>query len=165
MTSFIDGLLEYSRAVRVNRETKIVDVQKLLQEIIDSLAPPPEFVININGKMPTIETKALSLQQVFSNLISNAIKHHHRHDGLIDISVQENPKEYQFSVADDGVGIALENQKKIFLIFQTLTARDQAENTGIGLSIVKKIIDEQGGKIWLESQLNQGTTFYFTWVK
>lgn len=165
MTSFIDGLLEYSRAGRVNSQKTIVDVQKLLHEIIDSLAPEPEFVIEIKGKMPIIETKALPLQQVFSNLISNAIKHHHRQDGLITISVLENPEYYQFSVADDGVGIALENQEKIFVIFKTLTTRDKIENTGIGLSIVKKIIDNQGEKIWLESQPNQGTTFHFTWAK
>ncbi len=165
MTNFINALLEYSRAGRVNSEKTIVDVQKLLREIIDSLAPPPEFVINISDKMPTIETKALPLQQVFSNLISNAIKHHHHQNGLVTISVQENQEEYQFSVADDGVGIAPENQQKIFAIFQTLTARDRSQNTGIGLSIVKKIIDEQGEKIWLESRLGRGTTFYFTWAK
>lgn len=165
MTSFIDGLLEYSRAGRVNSKKTIVDVQKLLYEIIDSIAPPPEFVIKINGKMPIIETKVLPLQQVFSNLISNAIKHHDRQDGLITISVLENQENYQFSVADDGVGIALENQEKIFAIFKTLTPRDKTENTGIGLSIVKKIIDNQGEKIWLESQPNQGATFYFTWAK
>ncbi len=165
MTSFIDGLLEYSRAGRVNSQKTIVDVHKLLYEIIDSLAPRPNFVVKINGKMPIIETKALPLQQVFSNLISNAIKHHHRQDGLITISVLETPENYQFSVADDGVGIAPEHQEKIFVIFQTLTTRDKTENTGIGLSIVKKIIDNQGEKIWLESQPNQGTTFHFTWAK
>ncbi|HEY9767772.1 MAG TPA: CHASE3 domain-containing protein [Coleofasciculaceae cyanobacterium] len=165
MTSFIDGLLEYSRAGRVNSQKTIVDVQKLLDEIIDSLAPRPDLVVKINGKMPTIETKALPLQQVFSNLISNAIKHHHRQDGLITISVLENPEYYQFSVADDGVGIAPEHQEKIFIIFQTLTTKDKTENTGIGLSIVKRIIDNQGEKIWLESQPNQGTTFHFTWAK
>lgn len=113
--------------------------------------------------MPVIQTELLPLQQVFSNLISNSIKHHHRDDGTITIAAVEQEKYYQFSVADDGIGIAPEDQAKIFTIFQTLAAKDTKENTGIGLSIVKKIVENQGGKIWLESALNQGTTFYFTW--
>jgi signal transduction histidine kinase len=163
MNNFIDGLLEYSR-VGERQETKvIVDVEKLLQEIIDSLVPSRSFKIAIQGKMPVLQTEALPLQQVFSNLISNSIKHHHRDDGTITISAVEREKHYQFSVADDGLGIAPEDQTKIFAIFQTLAAKDTKENTGIGLSIVKKIVENQGGKVWLESELNQGSTFYFTW--
>lgn len=163
MNSFIDGLLEYSR-VGKDQETKTtVDVQKLLYDIIDSLAPTPSFKIEISSKMPVIQTEVLPLQQVFSNLISNSIKHHHRDDGTITIAAVEQGKYYQFSVADDGIGIAPKDQAKIFTIFQTLAAKDTKENTGIGLSIVKKIVENQRGKIWLESALNQGTTFYFTW--
>lgn len=163
MNNFIDGLLKYSR-VGERQETKVtVDVEQLLQEIIDSLAPSRSFKIAIQGKMPVLQTEALPLQQVFSNLISNSIKHHHRDDGKITISAVEQEKYYQFSVADDGLGIAPEDQTKIFAIFQTLAAKDTKENTGIGLSIVKKIVENQGGKVWLESELNQGSTFYFTW--
>lgn len=163
MNSFIDGLLEYSRVGKYQETRTTVDVQKLLHDIIDSLAPAPSFKIDIQGKIPVIQTELLPLQQVFSNLISNSIKHHHRDDGTITIAAVEQEKYYQFSVADDGIGIALEDQAKIFTIFQTLAAKDTKENTGIGLSIVKKIVENQGGKIWLESALNQGTTFYFTW--
>jgi signal transduction histidine kinase len=165
MNNFIDGLLEYSRIGKVQGKNTSVDVQKLLLEIIDSIAPPSEFVINISDQMPILQTEALALQQVFSNLINNAIKHHDREDGTITINAQEQQQHYQFSVADNGQGIAPEYQEKVFVIFETLAAKDTKENTGIGLSIVKKIVEKQGGKIWLESKLNQGTTFYFTWKK
>ena len=163
MDNFIDGLLEYARAGKAQEEVVTVDTQQLLYEIIDSIAPPPEFTIEIKDKMPILQTEALALQQVFSNLISNAIKHHHRNDGKVTISATKDRDFYQFSVADDGAGIAKEHQEKIFMVFQTLTDKDTKENTGIGLSIVKKIIDRHEGKIWLESQLGSGTTFYFTW--
>ena len=163
MDSFIDGLLRYARAGRQKEAKTTVDVQKLLHEIIDSLVPPPKFKISIKGKMPVLQTEALLLQQVFSNLISNAIKHHDRDDGTIEILAQKKEDYYQFAVIDDGLGIAPEHQEKIFAIFQTLQSKDTRESTGIGLSIVKKIIDNQGDKIWLDSELGRGTTFHFTW--
>ncbi|MEM7592167.1 MAG: CHASE3 domain-containing protein [Cyanobacteria bacterium P01_A01_bin.83] len=163
MDNFIDGLLKYARVGRHKEAKTTVDVQQLLHEIIDSLVPPPKFKIDIKDKMPVLQTEALLLQQVFSNLISNAIKHHHRDDGMIEILAQEKGSYYQFAIVDNGVGIAPKYQEKIFAIFQTLTAKDNKESTGIGLSIVKKIINNQGGKIWLDSELGRGTTFYFTW--
>ena len=164
MNNFIDGLLEYSRAGE-NREKTTVDVGLMLREILDAIAPPPNFKIEIGENMPVLSTEALPLQQVFSNLISNAIKHHPRNDGKITISAIEQGKYYQFAIADDGTGIALEYQSKIFAIFQTLTSKDRKENTGIGLSIVKKIVEDRGGKIWLKSELGHGSTFYFTWSR
>ena len=162
MNDFINGLLAYSRAGE-DREKTRVDVALLLHEIIDAIAPPPNFAIEIKDNMPVLQTEALPLQQVFSNLISNAIKHHPRNDGKITISAMKKAQYYQFAVEDDGAGIALEYQSKIFAIFQTLNSKDRQENTGIGLSIVKKIVEDRGGKIWLNSTLGQGTTFYFTW--
>ena len=165
MENLINGLLEYSRIGRVKTGLKQVNINILLKEIIDTLAPPPEFTIKIGSKMPTLTTKRLLLQQVFANLISNAIKHHPRNDGCINISVNEIEKFYEFTVSDDGAGISPEFHQKIFAIFQTLEARDTKESTGVGLAIVKKIIDSVGGSIKVESELGDGAKFIFTWPK
>lgn len=165
MEALINGLLQYSRVGRIKAKREEVDVGKLLDEVIDSLAPPSEFSIEVVGEMPTLVTESLPLDRVFSNLISNSIKHHDRPNGKVEISAQDKGKFYEFVVADDGPGIDPEYHQKVFVIFQTLEARDQTENTGIGLSIVKKIIDTQGGTICIESQLGQGTIFRFTWPK
>jgi signal transduction histidine kinase len=165
MENLINGLLQYSRVGRVKQKPERVNVNQLLAEVIDSLAPPAEFTINIIGEMPTLITERLPLQQVFSNLISNGIKHHDRVDGKLEIAVKDLGEFYQFTVTDDGPGIAPEYQEKVFTIFQTLKARDQAENTGIGLSIIKKTVETQGGTIQLDSQVGQGASFRFTWKK
>ncbi|GFE68966.1 ATP-binding protein [Chroococcus sp. FPU101] len=162
LESFIDGLLEYSRVGRTEDITESFDVAQLLDEIIDSLVVPDTFVIELN-QMPKLVTKRLLLQQVFANLLSNAIKHHDRPDGRITISATQLGDYYEFAVTDDGPGIAEEDHERVFGIFQTLTSREKRENTGIGLSIVKKIIESEGGKIVIDSQLNQGATFRFTW--
>ncbi|MGH2412485.1 MAG: CHASE3 domain-containing protein, partial [Microcystaceae cyanobacterium] len=165
LEALINGLLQYSRAGRVRVQPESVDVGTLLSEVIDSLSPPPEFTLEIQGKMPTLITEQLLLQQVFTNLISNAIKHHHRRDGKVIISAQARGNCCEFTVTDDGPGIAPEYHDKVFAIFQTLEARDKTENTGIGLSIVKKTVENQGGTIEIDSQVGQGTAFRFTWQK
>ncbi len=98
-------------------------------------------------------------------MIFNAIKHHDRSDGQVTIAAVEREQVYEFTVADDGPGIDPQYHDKVFVIFQTLEARDKTENTGIGLSIVKKAVESQGGKITLESQPGQGAIFRFTWSK
>ena len=165
MQALIDGLLEYSRVGRMQTASEKVDVSKLLAEIIDSLNPPPTFKIEIAEQMPVFTTKKLLLRQVFANLISNAIKHHPRDDGNIQILVEDKKELYKFIVSDDGAGIDPKNRDKIFTIFQTLQSRDKKENTGVGLSIVKKIVESEGGKINLDSELGKGATFDFTWPK
>lgn len=163
MEALIDGILQYSRAGRVEA-VKPVAVEQLLGEVIDSLAPPPEFTIQVEPGMPTLVTERLLLEQVFANLISNAVKHHHFTQGKITLSAQDHPEFWEFAVADDGPGIPPQYHEKVFAIFQTLEARDTVESTGIGLAIVKKIVESKGGTIRLESQA-EGTTFYFTWPK
>ncbi len=165
MESLINGLLEYSRADRTQVEVERVAVDQLLNEIIDSLAPPPGFTIQVQSAMPTITAKRILLNQVFANLIGNAIKHHHQTVGQIEITSTKKADFYQFTVKDDGPGISAEFHDKVFGIFQTLKADNPQGNTGIGLSIVKKIIETEGGRIWIESAQGQGTTFYFTWPR
>ncbi len=165
MEALINGVLEYSRVGRLRTELEVVDVEALLAEVIDSLAPPPGFTVKVMPGMPTLITERLLLEQVFANLISNGIKHNHRPNGKIVISGEDKTDFYEFAVADDGPGIAPEFHEKVFVIFQTLEPRDKVENTGVGLAIVKKIIEDKGGTIYLESKLEQGTIFRFTWLK
>ncbi len=165
MEALIEGLLQYSRVGRIQVASETVKAENLLAEIIDSLAPPSGFEVKIEPGMPTFVTERLPLQQVFANLISNAIKHNRAESGYVKISVKELDDFYEFSVTDNGPGIAPQYHDKVFVIFQTLEARDKVENTGIGLSLVKKIVEGQGGSISLESAEGEGATFGFTWPK
>lgn len=165
MEALINGLLDYSRVERVKTPASLVNVTSLLAEVIDSLAPPPTFSIEIQPGMPTFVTKRLLLQQIFANLIGNGIKHHHQEHGNIKIFVRDKGNYYEFSVSDDGPGIATEFYQKIFVIFQTLESRDRKESTGVGLALVKKIVESEGGTINVESQIGVGSTFRFTWLK
>ncbi|NJK29840.1 MAG: GHKL domain-containing protein [Acaryochloris sp. SU_5_25] len=163
MTTMIDDLLTYSRIGRVAGTTEAVDVAEFLAEIIDTLDPPPTFTIEIGSPMPILQTERLPLSQVFANLISNAIKHRDRPQGHLRISSREQAEFYEFALRDDGPGIAPEHHDQIFTIFQAL--KPNQESTGIGLSIVRKIVETEGGRIRLESQVGEGTTFYFTWPR
>lgn len=165
MEGLIDGILQYSRVGRVKGTIEKVDVAALLHDVVDLIAPPPNFTIEIAADMPTIKADRLRLQQVFQNLIGNAIKHHNRPDGRVEVAVRDLGPMYEFSVRDDGPGIAPQYHEKIFAIFQTLAARDKVEGTGIGLSLIKKIVENQGGRVWIESAEGAGTTFRFTWSK
>jgi PAS domain S-box-containing protein len=167
MDALIDGLLRYSRAGRAELATETVDVAEILAETIDSLSPPASFEIRVVNSMPILHTKRLLLNQVFANLISNAIKHHDCPDGRIEITVEDLGDCHQFSISDDGPGIPQgESRERIFEIFQTLNpTTDSTENTGIGLALVKKIVEGEGGKIWLDDECIKGCRFSFTWLK
>ncbi len=165
MDALIQGILEYSRVGRVAEESGSVEVATLLEEVIDSIDPPPTFTVDVAAGMPVIETQRVRLQQVFANLIGNAIKYREREEGRVEVSVEDVDGFYRFSVSDDGPGIAPEHHEKIFGIFQTLQARDKVESTGVGLTLVKKIVEDQGGEISLSSDLGEGTVFRFTWPK
>lgn len=164
MSCTIDGLLDYALSGQTDHPSDAVDVAQLLAEVIDSLSPPPTFRIEI-APMPIVTANRLQLFQVFANLIGNGIKHHDRSDGSIHVAVGECEDLYEFSIADDGVGIAPEQHERIFIIFQAMNPQHRTDSTGIGLAIVKKIVEAQGGTIWLESEIGKGTTFYFTWKK
>jgi len=165
MQLLVDGLLEYSRIGVVDGEKESVDTGKLLVETIDSLAPPEAFTIEMVTEMPTLQTDRIQLGQVFANLISNAINHHGSPEGHVWISADEVGEFFRFSVVDDGPGIAGEYHAKVFMMFQTLSLKDDTSNTGIGLALVKKIVNEHGGTVTLESKEGKGTVFRFTWPK
>jgi PAS domain S-box-containing protein len=165
MQALLNSLLEYSRAGRKQSPITIVNVHQLLNEIILALDPPESFTINIIALMPTMNTRRQPLQQVFSHLIDNAIRHHPTKVGIIEISVTDQGDRYEFSIVDNGDGIDVQYQERIYTIFQTLKARDRQENIGAGLAIIKKIIAAEGGVIRLESSAGTGATFRFTWLK
>ena len=165
LENLINALLAYSRVGRLKSNSEEVSVNKMLAEIIDSLEVPQNLQLEIKGQMPTFVTQVVPLQQVFNNLISNAIQHSDCLEGKITISVVEKANYYEFAVVDNGKGIDPKYHDQIFTIFQTLESRDVKESTGIGLAIVKKAVEDRGGQIRVKSQLNAGATFYFTWPK
>ncbi|AFY92351.1 PAS domain S-box protein [Chamaesiphon minutus] len=165
MQATIDGLLDYARIGQLDETIESVAVAKLLVDVIDSIAPPPTFTIELPPALPMLSTRRLPLFQVLANLIGNGIKHHDRVDGSIQVSIEDRGDCYEFAIADDGPGIAPEHHDRMFKIFQAVNPQNRSDSTGIGLAIVKKIVEAEGGTIWLESELDRGTTFYFTWLK
>lgn len=165
MEALINGILQYSRAGRVKSENVAIDVQSFVQDIVSNLAPPEHFTVEIDPNLPVIQAEKIALDQVFSNFISNAIKYNSNPQPQIQVTGKDLGKEYQFGVVDNGPGIPPEFYEKVFVIFQTLQARDTVESTGVGLAIVKKIVEEKGGRVWIESEVGKGSAFYFTLPK
>jgi two-component system, LuxR family, sensor kinase FixL len=166
MEALIDGVLQLSRVGRVRTNPEPVRVSDLLGEVVDLLHPPEGFGVEVGADMPTVTAERLRLEQVFMNLINNAIKHHGPPPGRVRISWRDvGGNRFEFAVADDGPGIAPQYHEKIFAVFQALAARDKVEGTGLGLSLVRKIVEDQGGRVWVESEPGRGATFRFTWPK
>jgi light-regulated signal transduction histidine kinase (bacteriophytochrome) len=165
MESLIEGLLQYSRAGRVHQNPEIVDVQALVREVVDLLSPPANARVHVDDDLPTIRCERLLLQQVLMNLIGNALKHALRDDPEIRISARRVGQFYEFSIKDNGPGIAPEFHDRIWGIFQTLESRDRVEGAGIGLALVKKIVEGEKGRVWVESAAGDGATFRFLWRK
>lgn len=160
MEALINGLLDYARLnIKVLPET--INTNNLVHEIADSIVPR-NFKLEISD-LPELFTERIKLEQVFANLISNAVKYTPREDAVIQISCRKYSNFYEFSVKDNGIGIAVEYHQKIFEIFQTLREQNEQESTGVGLAIVKKIIDDQQEHIIVISKVGAGTEFIFTW--
>ncbi len=165
MHNLIDGILQYSRIGRIEEEKVVVNLNELLTETIDLLVPPKNITITIENELPTIECEQTRITQVFQNLLSNAVKYMDKPQGQIKVGCIEENGFWKFSITDNGPGIEEKYFEKIFKIFQSLAPRDESESTGIGLTVVKKIVELYKGKIWLESKVGQGTTFFFTFPK
>ncbi len=123
------------------------------------------LVAELGEDLPRVWIDSKQVTRVFSNLIGNAIKYTRRPDARVEVGAREAGEFWEFSVRDNGPGIAPEYHDRIFGIFQTLEARDKVEGTGIGLSIVKKTVDSRGGRVWLESEEGAGATFRFLWPR
>jgi signal transduction histidine kinase len=165
MNDMIQGILQYSRVGRTEKEAEEVDLNKLLKDVIDLLNPTKNIKIKVENKLPTYKADRTRLTQIFENLLSNAIKYIDKPKGIIRVGCTEEGKYWKFSISDNGPGIEEKHYEEIFKIFQTLKSEPSEESTGIGLTIVKKIIDLYKGKIWLTSEIGKGTTFYFTLPK
>ncbi len=165
LSELIDGILHYSEIGRVASRQEAVDLNRYIPEVIALLDPPGHIEVVLQGPLPVVACEKVRVGQVFRNLIDNAIKYMDKSQGRIEIGCSEQLGFWRFSIADNGPGIDAKYFEKIFQMFQTLAPRDERESTGIGLAIVKKIIELCGGSIWVESNVGEGTTFYFTLPK
>ncbi len=167
MDRLLDDLLEYSRIGRETDDshTEAISGAVLMENIQGLISPPEGFIVDATTSLAGIEVFRMPLQQILINLISNAIKHHDKKAGRIEVSVEDLGADWRFSVKDDGPGIAPQYHEKIFKMFQTLKPRDQVEGSGMGLAMVRKHVDVAGGELKLESTVGQGSTFSFTWPK
>ena len=163
--NLIQGILSYARVGKERPEKEKVDLSQLVDEIAEALIMKSKLKLIVYPKLPTLYTEKLPLVQIFSNLIGNAVKHHDKQNGIIKIYHHEHPTHYEFFVEDNGPGISKNYHNKIFVIFQTLQERDQVENTGVGLAIVKKILDDRNQAISIASDIEKGSIFSFTWPK
>jgi signal transduction histidine kinase len=160
----ITSLLNYARVGHTRTPPEPVNPAELVEEIVRSIAPPRGFRVRFQGDAPVVVTQRPPLDHVLRNLISNAIKHHDRSAGEVIVSVQMTGGVATFRVEDDGPGIAPAFHQRIFMIFQTLQSRDDQETSGVGLSIVQKIVERAGGTVWVESAPpRRGSVFLFTW--
>jgi two-component system sensor kinase FixL len=162
MNDFIDGILRYSHVVQIGGEVEKINLNELVEEIISGITRPDNIEVIVESDVPALTCNREGLTQILQNLLSNAIIFMDKPQGQIKIGCVKEGGFWKFSVADNGPGIAEEYFKKIFQMFQTLSPRDEIETTGIGLSLVKKIVESNGGRIWVQSDLGKGSTFFFT---
>jgi len=162
MQNLIDGVLQYSRVGHTEQGAAPVDLGRIVPEIIENLGAPEHISIRVASGLPTVEADATRITQVFQNLLSNAIKYMDKPEGDIAVGCVEEEGFWKFSVCDNGPGIEEKHFERIFKLFQTLAPRDSNESTGVGLTITKKIVEMYGGRIWVESEVGKGSTFFFT---
>lgn len=163
MEKLISDILEYSSITTDSEKTENVDLNEVVEGLQHVLFIPQHIKLRIKNKLPVLKGDTTRFQQLFLNIMSNAVRYIDKEKGLIEIDVNEFSSYYEFSIKDNGIGIEKKDFNKIFKIFQAL--KDHKESSGIGLSIVKKIINLYQGEIWLESEVGIGTTFYFTILK
>jgi PAS domain S-box-containing protein len=165
MERLLDDLLAYSRAGRIQHRPEAVDLETLVRGVAEMQGLPPNFRFTLEGDLGPLYTLRVPLETVLRNLIGNAIKHHDRPDGHIQVTVCDQGDRLHFTVRDDGPGIAPQYHARIFEMFQMLQPRDRVEGSGMGLAIVKKLVESLGGQITLESVEGEGASFSFTWPR
>jgi two-component system CheB/CheR fusion protein len=164
MLRMIDGALSYAKINDVNDINVSINCEELLAKVLENLhaSIAQTKVVITHDRLPVLMGDPIKLTQLFQNLISNALKFNNKQTPLIHIGVKLTPSGYTFSVKDNGIGINMDYKGRLFELFYRLNKREEYPGTGIGLAISKKIVDSWGGKIWLESELDKGTTFHFS---
>ena len=167
MEKLLTDLLEYSRVGKQTEILQVVDSKTLVKEVFELCFPPAKFTLDIDPGLPEFTTLVAPFEQVIRNLINNAIKHHNREDGTITIRCtgSQNNDFFEFEIQDDGPGVARQHHELIFKMFKSLKPRDEVEGSGMGLALVKKIVNQYGGEITIKSSEGAGCTFCFTWPK
>lgn len=163
MEALVSGILEYSTIGLKDFKTSFIDLNLIINDIINHIYVPKNIQIEVHENFPTIHGDTYRLQQLFQNLIGNAIKYNDKEIGHIEVGYEKNGSKYTYFVKDNGKGIDKRYHSKIFNVFQKL--ENTKNSTGIGLSIVEKIVSNYGGKVWLTSEVGKGTTFFFTLKK
>lgn len=164
MNNIIEGLLSYSKIGKNHMCSQKIDVKGFVNNLASIINLADNVKLTLKGSLPVIEYSETLLRQIFDNLITNATKYNDKEKVEIQIGCKELPAYWEFYVRDNGIGIDKAYFEKIFEIFETLGESGQ-DSTGIGLSIVKKAVEAEGGKVWVESELGKGSTFYFTITK
>ena len=162
MYSFLEGVLAYSKIGQTEEEPEEVELDRLIHQILDAVVIPPSIEVILNKALPPVRAVKTHMIQLFQNLVSNAVKYMDKSQGMIHIGFEDRGEQWEFYVKDNGKGIESTHYERIFVIFQTLSARDDMESTGVGLTIVKKIVHQYGGEVWVESEPGKGSCFYFT---
>lgn len=162
LDSLVSRIFEYSRAGLANEERSKVNFNHLVAKVIDMLTPPKNIKIIVEGALPSVVCQKTRFEEVFHNLLGNAIKFMDKPAGEIRVGCVGEDEYWKFSVADNGPGIEEKYFEKIFKLFETLNSRATSESTGFGLALVKKIVESYGGRVWVESTIGQGSIFYFT---
>ena len=163
--NLIDGVLKYSKVGQTNEENVQVNLEEFIPEVVAMVVPPEHIKVTVENKLPPILCEETHIMQVFQNLISNAIKYMDKTQGWIKIGCVEENGFWKFSVTDNGPGIEEKHFERIFRMFQVLSVNEEIEGTGVGLTVVKKIVELYGGRIWVESEVGRGSTFFFTFPK
>ncbi len=163
--NLIEAILQYSRVGRTKEERKQVNLNDVVTEVIELLQPLENIQIEVANELPVVYCDKTRIEQLFQNLLSNAIKFMDKPQGKIKIACIEDDSYWKFSIADNGPGIEKQHFVRIFQIFQKLSSSKDSDSTGIGLALVKKIVDIYGGDVWVESEVGQGSTFFFTLKK
>lgn len=162
MSALIDDILQYCKVGREKTGIKQVDLNTIVSDVIETTTAPENTQVTVENELPTILCEKTHIIQIFQNLIGNAVKYMNKPAGQVKVACAEQEDAWLFSVTDNGPGIDEMHFERIFQMFQTLAQRKGVESTGVGLAIVKKLVEMNGGQVWVESKVGEGSTFFFT---